>query len=158
MFDEEIQQYRAGRDFDAKIRRRLSGTYGLELNSSNSKRFYSKRTLLNPKANKKVNIFEGVKGSLFHDIYEIASNFLMDDGNIKTFIQATYINKKGSIATPTDEQASVNTSETTRGTASIDDRISQNNPIVNTDIYNKAEKLLRKRNIEEQYVMLLTVK
>ncbi len=89
------------------------------------------------------------------DLYEgkPAINFIKSNGNEKTtvtavvsdkhldlFVQTMYINQKGSIATPTDVQASVNTPKATRGTASTDNRIAQNNSDVNNNISEKSEK------------------
>lgn len=76
MSEEEIQQYHAGKELSDEIRRRLSGTFKLELESSNSERFYSVRSLLNPKTNNKISLYEGVDSSLFHDVFEIARCYL----------------------------------------------------------------------------------
>ena len=77
MSDEDSQLYHSGeRRIDNEVRRRLSGAFRLELRSTNSKRIYSIRTLLNPKTNNNVNIIEGVDGSLFRDIFEISRKYL----------------------------------------------------------------------------------
>ena len=76
MSDEEIQQYRSGREVDDEVRRRLSRTFRMEIRSSNGERVYSVRTLLNPKTNSNVNIVENVDGELFHDVFEIARSYL----------------------------------------------------------------------------------
>lgn len=73
---EEIQQYHKGKELDDEIRRRLSRTFKLELQSSRSKWNYNIRSLLNPKTNKQTNIYENVDGNLFHDIFEIAKKYL----------------------------------------------------------------------------------
>ena len=77
MSDEDTKLYHTGsKQLDDEVRRRLSRTFGLELKSANSKRIYSIRTLLNPKTNNNVNIYEGVDGSLFHDCFEISRKYL----------------------------------------------------------------------------------
>ena len=91
---------------------------------------------------------------LSNDLYEgkPVINFIKIYGNEKTivtavvsdkhldlFVQTMYINKKGSITTPTDVQASVNTPKATRGTASTNNRISQNNSDVNNKSMPKSE-------------------
>lgn len=77
MSDEDTKLYHSGsKQIDDEVRGRLSRTFGLELRSADSKRIPSVRTLLNPKTNNKVNIVEGVDGSLFHDVFEISRNYL----------------------------------------------------------------------------------
>lgn len=77
MSDEESKLYHSGsKQIDDEVRGRLSRTFGLELRSANSERIYSIRTLLNPKTNNNVNIYEGVDGSLFHDCFEISRKYL----------------------------------------------------------------------------------
>ena len=77
MSDEDTKLYHSGsKQLDDEVRGRLSRAFGLEIRSANSKRIYSIRTLLNPKTNKEVNIYEGVDGALFHDCFEISRKYL----------------------------------------------------------------------------------
>ncbi len=77
MSDDITQSYHSGsREVDGEIRGRLSRTFRLELHAAGSKRNYSKRTLLNPKSQRNVNVLENVDGELFHDVFEIARHYL----------------------------------------------------------------------------------
>ena len=75
MSDREIQEYHSGKELSQEIRGRLQRTFELELHTARSLRNYSERTLLNPKTNKNILLLE-VDGILFHDVFEIARNYL----------------------------------------------------------------------------------
>lgn len=90
MSDEDAQSFHSGsKQLDNALRRRLSRAFRVELYAERSRLNLGVRTLLNPKTGKSVSIVNNVSGGVFHDIFNVARNYLengelVDVHDIKT--------------------------------------------------------------------------
>ena len=74
---QEISEFHRGQQRLSGINRELlSGVFRRQLLSASSRGRYAQRTLIDPQQNIPVQILEDVDGQLFHDIFEIARNYL----------------------------------------------------------------------------------
>ncbi len=77
MSEEDRQSYRNGsRKLDLRERKRLAVAFRQELSASRSGESAPQSSLVNHKTGKTIDILENVDGDLFHDIFEIARNYL----------------------------------------------------------------------------------
>lgn len=77
MSGEEVQSFRNGSEkLDSSKREGLRVAFEKELSASRSGKSAHQSSLVNPKTGKTIDILEGVDGNLFHDIFEIARNYL----------------------------------------------------------------------------------
>lgn len=76
MPDRYVQEYHAGKGIDEGLRKRISRVFELAIDASAGGRGYHKQPLLNPKTNTKAVICDDVDNKVFHDVFEIARNFL----------------------------------------------------------------------------------